>query len=193
VSRLAPLAFLCTLAFVLAACAEPPNKEMNQAEGAIEAARAAGAEKYAAQEFTAAVDALRRSQEAVTQNDYRLALNHAIDSRTRAQAAAKLAVEARAKARGDAERSIAEAAALVVRANERIKTMEVDGVGARALQPARARIGHADKSLQEARAALKVDDYARATTHSSTVAKSIEAALAGLDKIPPPSRTRRKR
>src|SRR5687768_10694125 len=69
------LVALCT------ACAEPPSKEMNQAQGAIDAARAAGAEQFAAAEFTAAVDALRRSEEAVAARDFRLALNHAIDSR----------------------------------------------------------------------------------------------------------------
>ena len=95
--------------FILfAGCAEPPHKEMNQAQGAIDAARAAGAEAYAAQELAAASDALKRSEEAVTQNDYRLALSLAIDSRERAQTAAKVAVENRAKARGNAERIVAE-------------------------------------------------------------------------------------
>ena len=41
-----------------ASCAEPPSKEMNQAQGAIEAARAAGADRFAATELAAAVDAL---------------------------------------------------------------------------------------------------------------------------------------
>ena len=89
-----------------AGCAEPPNKEMNQAQGAIDAARAAGADRFASAEF-AATDALKRSEEAVTAGDYRQALSHAIDSRERAQSAAKMAVEGRANARGQAERAIA--------------------------------------------------------------------------------------
>ena len=63
---------------------------MDQAQGAIDAARAAGAEQFAKEEFAAAVDSLRRSEEAVTQGDYRLALSLAIDGRGRAQNAAKL-------------------------------------------------------------------------------------------------------
>src|SRR5688500_4912099 len=95
------------------ACAEPPSKEMNQAQGAIDAARAAGADTFAATEFTAALDALKRSEEAATAGDYRQALNHAIDSRERAQNAARQAVDGRADARGQAERAIAEIATLL--------------------------------------------------------------------------------
>ena len=46
-----------------AACGDPPDKEMQQAQGAIDAARAAGADQYAREEFTAAEDALKRSHE----------------------------------------------------------------------------------------------------------------------------------
>ena len=67
---------------------EPPDKEMQQAQGAIDAARAAGADQYAHEEFAAAQEALTHANEAVEQRDYRLALNHALDSRERAQNAA---------------------------------------------------------------------------------------------------------
>ena len=75
-----------------AACGDPPDKEMQQAQGAIDAARAAGADQYARDEFTAAEDALKRAHEAVDQRDYRQALNNALDARERAQTAAKEAV-----------------------------------------------------------------------------------------------------
>ena len=114
-----------------ASCAEPPNKEMNQAQGAIDAARAAGADKFAAAEFTAATDALKRSEDAVAAGDYRLALNHAIDSRERAANAAKLAVEGRADARGEAERAIAEVATLLARAQTQLKDPALARLNAR--------------------------------------------------------------
>ena len=98
---------------VAISCAEPPHKEMDQAQGAIDAARAAGAEQYAAAEFTAATKALTQSNEAVTARDYRLALNYALESREQAQNAARTAADTRAKLRGDAERSIAEAKSLI--------------------------------------------------------------------------------
>ena len=36
------------IAFLSAACSEPPNKEMNLAQGAIEAARDTGAKQFSA-------------------------------------------------------------------------------------------------------------------------------------------------
>ena len=79
---------------------------MQQAQGAIDAARAAGADAYAHTEFTAAQDALKQAREAAGQHDYQSALNHALDSRERAQNAAKEAADRKATARGDAERAM---------------------------------------------------------------------------------------
>ena len=123
------------LTLLIAACAEPPAKEMHQAQGAIDAARAAGAEEYAADELKLAVDGLAKYQEAVAARDYRLALAHALDSRERAQNAAKTAVDGRAKARGDAERQLAEAVALVQRAEARLRDTEVAKLPRRTLAP----------------------------------------------------------
>src|SRR5689334_24986256 len=94
-----------------AACGDPPDKEIQQAQGAIDAARAAGADQYAREEFTAAEDALKRAHDAVDQRDYRQALNNALDARERAQSAAKETVNKKATARADADKAIAEAAA----------------------------------------------------------------------------------
>ena len=101
------------VAFLVSGCTSPPNKEMDQAQGAIDAARAAGAERYAATEFAAANTALKNANEAAQQGDYRLALNHALDSREQATNAARVAADTRAKLRGDVERSLAEVTALV--------------------------------------------------------------------------------
>jgi len=46
-------ALLLPLALV-AACSAPPQKELDMAQGALDAARAAGAEQYAVQEYSAA-------------------------------------------------------------------------------------------------------------------------------------------
>src|SRR5919197_6527706 len=94
----------CIVAAVLAAaCGDPPNKEMDQAQGAIDAARAAGADRYATEEYTAATTTLKQANEAVTQRDYRLALNLALESREHAQNAARDAANTRARIRGEVE------------------------------------------------------------------------------------------
>jgi hypothetical protein len=181
------------IAILSASCAEPPSKEMNQAQGAIDAARAAGADKFAATEFTAAIDALKRSEDAVAAGDYRQALSHALDSRERAQAAAKMAVEGRADARGQAERAIAEVATLWSRAQAQLKNPELARSNARPLKAARATVADAEKMLQEARAALKTEDYAGVNTSLNGAAAKLQAALAEIDAAVSPRPAPRKR
>lgn len=171
----------CLSLLLTSACAEPPNKEMDQAQGAIDTARAAGAATYAAEEFAAAVSALEAAEVAVTQRDYRLALSQAIDSRERAQAAAKQAVEARALARGAAERAVAEVSALVNRARTRLQDPEVARLPPRSLAAPAATIAAAETSLQEARSALDADEYQKAIAATEGVAVKIEEALRALD------------
>ena len=184
------------LAFILAilstSCAEPPNKEMNQAQGAIDAARAAGADKFAAPELTAAIDALKRSEDAVTAGDYRQALSHAIDSRERAQNAAKMAVDGRADARGQAEREISEVATLISRANAQLKDPDIARTNARTLREPRAAVSAAEVKLQEARSALQSEDYAAVKTALNGAAAALQAALTQIDAAASPGGARRK-
>jgi hypothetical protein len=177
-----PRAFVLLLPlFLVSACAEPPSKEMHQAQGAIDAAKAAGAEQYGADELKAAVDALAQADVAVTANDYRLALASALNSREHAQNAAKAAVDGRARARGDAERELAEAIALVERADTRLKAPDTARLPARALAPVRTAVEAAKITLQEARTALEKEEYAQVGKAAAAVTGQIEAALATLD------------
>jgi HAMP domain-containing protein len=164
-----------------AGCAEPPSKEMNQAQGAIEAARAAGADKFAAVEFTAAVDALKRSEDAVAAGDYRQALSHAIDSRERAQNAARQAVDGRADARGRAERAITEVATLLSQAQLQLKSPALARANTRALQGPRALVAATEKALQEARTALEREDYIAVNAAVKGLAPRLQAALEEID------------
>jgi len=176
-----------------ASCAEPPSKEMNQAQGAIDAARAAGAERFAAAELTAALDALQRSEEAVAGGDYRQALSHAIDSRERAQNAAKMAVDLRADARGQAERAVAEVATLLSRAESQLKDPDIARIDPRTLRAPRATVAAAGKMLQEARSALQTEDYAAVTRALNGAAARLQAALTEIDAAASPGPSRRKR
>ena len=176
-----------------AGCAEPPSKEMNQAQGAIDAARAAGADRFAATELAAAADALKRSEEAVAAGDYRQALSHAIDSRERAQLAAKAAVDGRADLRGQAERAIAEVATLVTRAQAQLKDPDVARANARALRAPRATVTKVEALLQEARSALAREDYATVGKVLDGLAAELQAALTQIDDVASPGAAPRKR
>ena len=122
-----------------AACGDPPDKEMQQAQGAIDAARAAGADQYARDEFAAAEDALKRAHDAVDQRDYRQALNTALDARERAQTAAKEAVDKKATARADATKALADADAALHDARAKLKAAETARVAGADARPRRAR------------------------------------------------------
>ena len=147
----------CILAAVLvSACGgDPPNKEMDQAQGAIDAARAAGADKYATTEYTAATDALKRAQDAVAQRDYRQALNEALDSREHAQNAARAAADTKAQLRGEVERDMAQIAALIAEANTRLAAATRARVPRRVLDGPRAELAAVDESVQKAGAAMR--------------------------------------
>ena len=166
---------------------------MNQAQGAIDAARAAGADRFAESELAAATDALKRSEEAVAAGDYRQALSHAIDSRERAQQAAKAAVEARADLRGQAERSISEVATLLTRAHAQLKDPDIVRTNGRTLRGPRATLAKVETVLQEARSALAKEDYAVVNTALRGAAAELQAALTQIDEAASPGAPRRKR
>jgi Domain of unknown function (DUF4398) len=170
-------------ASLIIACGEPPNKELHQAQGAIDAARAAGAAVYAPDELKGAVDALTRAQEAVAQRDYRLALNHALDSRERAQAAAKRAADERATARSDAERLLADTTAAIAVATVRLKAAEDAHTPAQGTATLRAAIETARRATDDAGNALAKEDYLGARQRLQGVSRAIAAAV---ESVPPP-------
>jgi hypothetical protein len=171
-----PLVFIATVG-----CGQPPDKEMQQAQGAIDAARAAGADKYAVEEFTAAQDALKRANDAVAQRDYRLALSSALDSRERAQNAAKMAADGKALARVDADRAVSAATGAVTAARASLKSAEASRAGASALNAARRAVADAERRLQEARAAFDRGDYADAVAIAQPITKALTDATRNLD------------
>lgn len=176
-----------------AACAEPPQKELDRAHGAIETARAAGAEQYAADVLRAAEDARTGADAAVRDRDYRLALDRALAAYERAREAARVAGEARAEARGSAERALAELETLLGNARWRLKDAPVQRLAPRALSAPRATVDHAERALQDARSAFGRDDYRAATAAIDGQAAQVQAAMTALDQALAASPARRRR
>jgi hypothetical protein len=152
------VALLCTVILAVA-CSEPPHKELDRAQGAIDAARAAGAEQYAPEEFLAATGALAEAHEAVNQRDYRLALSLAVDASERAQTAAREAAAARARHIAARERALADAAAALKELQGRLAAADAARIPARDLKTARGVADAAAAALQEARTLMGQDDY----------------------------------
>jgi hypothetical protein len=171
------------IAFALAAAAlacggDPPDKEMQQAQGAIDAARAAGADQYAHDEFAAAQEALKHANEAVNDRDYRQALNFALDSRERAQNAAAMAADGKAAARVDADRAINAATGAV---NELAQKLKTPDPSRRAAAPLRKGLADGERALQEARAAFGTADYPTARKKAGEASEAVAAANKALD------------
>jgi Domain of unknown function (DUF4398) len=182
-----PFARRCALSLVVVAalaahaCGDPPEKEMQQAQGAIDAARAAGADEYAAAEFTAAQAALKRANDAVEQRDYRLALNNALDARERAQNAAKQAADGKAVARTEAEKALGVTTSALNDAHVRLRTAEKSRVPARVLTAPRQVIDDADMAVQKARAEFTRGDYRAVIETLHDVPARLRAAVHDLE------------
>jgi len=172
------VAYLLALIAALAGagCGDPPDKELQEAQAAIDAARTAGADAFARDEFTAAQDALKRANDAVAQRDYRLALNNALDAREHAQNASKAAADGMRAARDKAERAITDAAAALTEARARLKAAETAKVPAKAVAGPRKAIDGGDDALQEARALFARADYLKALDAATRTAASLRGS-----------------
>ena len=193
---------LCALCFaalvVSTACTAPPEKELHQAEGAIETARAAGAVRYAPDAFRAAEAALTRANAAVADRDYKQALSHALDARESALTAARSAAETRARVRGELEQRIADIEAVTRAFDARVAEAEAAKVPRQALASARAVSAGVTKAIASARPLLNdgADDKAEALLapldRQLTQARSeIDAAIAERSARRPVRRNRR--
>lgn len=166
-TRVARRAGWLVIPVLAVSCGAPPHPEMDQARGAIDAARAAGAERYAPTELGLATESLTLATEAVAARDYRLALSQALESREQAQHAAATAADTRVRRRGDLARALAEGVARVSNTRERLEASR--GLPARSRQTAEQTLAALEEDLQEAGALVEREDY-----------EAAEAVLAGV-------------
>ena len=174
------LATLC----LMAGCAGPPTKELSQAEGAIEAARAAGAAKYAVAELAAAEEAMTRARAAVAERDHRSALSHALDGSARAKTAAAAAGDGRVKARLAADQALDDFASLIERVDAGLAAPEAKRVPAGARRRAADAVAEALEALRSARAAVERGDL----TDLPALSARTDALQAALASLAPPGR-----
>ena len=180
IARAGARALICAIAFSVA-CSEPPQKEIDRAQGAIDAARAAGADQYAAEAFTAATSALQQAHEAVQQRDYRLALSRALDANERALEAAKEGANGKVRARAEAEGLLSATATSIQQLQTKVKAAEAARLPAAQLEHSRGLRGDADKTLQEARAAMKEGNYLTAMKRTQELQLKITAEIKAID------------
>jgi hypothetical protein len=180
-SRSLPLALVLTFG-----CGgEPPDREMREAQTAIDQARAADAERYAPEEFAAAVAALKQAEEAVRQRDYRRALDQALDSRERAQDSAKQSADQQALLRAQAEQALNDARALLDQTFARLADAQTSRVPRRTIAGLHATIANANAAVQEAGEAIAAGKYQEVERQLSDAAGQLRGVIAELDAAAP--------
>jgi len=176
----------CLLLVLLASgCAEPPNKEMDQAQGAIDAAQAAGADRYAISEYSAATDALKNANTAAAASDHRLALSYALESWEHAQNAVRNAADAKARVRVDVDHASTELAALIVEGRTLLDTASRAGVPQTRLALPASELTAAASHLQEAGEAVDRGDYLGASAALEDVRGQLDDAIASISDAHP--------
>lgn len=169
------IAAAVALAALVTACAAPPTRELSIAQGAIDAARAAGAAEFAAEDLAGAEATLARAATAVGERDYRAALGYALDAHVRAQAAARAAADGRVRARLAADERLDAFAKRIELVEIQLASPEAKRVPATVRRDAAATIAHALEVLQTARAALDTGDL--------KAVAPVEAEAAALDRV----------
>lgn len=151
------------------------------AQGAIDAASAAGAEQYAKEPYTAATTALQGAHAAVQERDYRLALSRALEARERAHEAAKAAADGKARARSESEQAIAALQDALEALQQKLRTAEAARVPAGELTSARRTAADARATLQKARTAMSQGNYLEAGKPLAAARTEIAAKTRALD------------
>ena len=186
------IGLLGLLVGALAGCSEPPQKEIDEARSAIDAAQAAGAETYAADEYAGATAALQKARASVDERDYRQALSYAIDARQRAIEASHLVPEARERSKAAADAELKNTAESVTHLESVLRAVQDAGGSAQELRAPRETLGAAKRALQEARTALDARKYAEANARLRGVRENVDAAARAAASIPQHSKTKRR-
>jgi hypothetical protein len=118
---------------------------------------------------------MQQTHEAVEQRDYRLALSRAVDANERALEAARQAADGKVRVRGAAEATIGRALTAARQLTEQIKVAEAARIPARDLEPARRAHADAQRTLQEARAAMASGNYLVASNKVEGLPEKIAA------------------
>jgi hypothetical protein len=191
-ARRALFALAALLSLAIAGCGDdPPTKEIQQAQAAIDSARTAGADQYDHEEFAGAQEALQHSNEAVGQRDYRLALHYALDARERAQTAEKDSGDRKISARTDAVKALTDVNTELNDARAKLKAAEAARAPAKIVGDARRVITDSDRALQKARAEYGQGNYLAVTKMAAETGDRLRATSRTLDTVLPPSAHRR--
>lgn len=181
---------LCAVAFVTFGCASPPEAEKKAAGDAVSAATAAGAEKYASGDFTAAMDALKAADTQMAAKKYTEAKTAYLKAKELADKAAGGVAAGKTAMRSQVTPLIAEAEKRWQEIEGKVKEV------AKRLKPEQQQAWGADaksatEALQAAKAAVENDPLA-AKDKLAAVTAALDKWDAELKALPAPVKTGKK-
>jgi colicin import membrane protein len=176
----------------LAACSKPPEQAIQAGSAALEQAKAAGAETYAADALQKAQDALNRADAEKKAQDEKFVLFRSYktseqlynEAKTELDAATQAAVAGKEQAKADATKAVDDAKAAVAAANEALAKAPKSKDTKADLELWANDLGTYAATITEAETAIGSEDFlgAKAKAESVTakageITTSIEAAI----------------
>ena len=149
------------LAFVVAvvSCGSPPQAELDAAQAALDSAKQAGAEAYAADAYNRAKNTLADAKAKVEQSEYDAAKTAAIQAKDQADLAKSLAESTKVRIRDEAQAIVTRVSNAIGDAGSAVNGAP-RGKGADGdLDQLRADLGQAEAALGDARSSLSSGNF----------------------------------
>ena len=183
-SILTAAVLLTSLALVALGCAKPPDQEMQQAQSAMEVAKTAGAETYAAESLGKAQDVLSQAQAEVQAQQGKMFKSYAkakellAQAKTAADQAAADATTAKAQMKSDAEAALNAAKTALDSATQAVATAPASKDRKADLEAMQSDLATLKTLIGEADSAMASEDYAGAKQKADQVQQEAAKILA---------------
>ncbi len=184
------LSYLVAFPLLLAAgCAKPPTADLQMAQNSLGEAKSAGADSYAAEEYTKAQQTFDQAKAEVAAQDGRFALLRSYgkaralisQARTDANNAKMQAVSGKEQYKGQAQTALDQARLAIESARTSLSTAPVGKDSRADLEAMKGDLDGLDTALSDATSAFAGGDYAAAKQKADQIleqAKAIDADIA---------------
>ena len=176
---------LAVSAFLILSCAKAPEKELQEASAAIEAARTAEADLYVPDLFAEAQANLTEAETLSVAKKFKEAKDLALQAKMKADSAAALAVTNKEEKRAEVEGLLANAQKMLEELNSAIKTAERKVAKAK-MAPIKTNAKACEDLLAQAKKSQEGGDYKNAYDQVQMMIKNVYDTKNGLTTLTAP-------
>ena len=176
---------LAVSAFLILSCAKAPEKELQEASAAIEAARTAEADSYVPDLFAEAQANLTEAETLSVAKKFKEAKDLALQAKMKADSAAALAVTNKEEKRVEVEGLLANAQKMLEELNSAIKTAERKVAKAK-MAPIKTNAKACEDLLAQAKKSQEGGDYKNAYDQVQMMIKNVNGTKNGLTTLTAP-------